>query len=495
MKRIIIFCLIFSLLLACVPTPEEEYVVMKDTEHMIDLVHEKNPEGGENLQPDDTIDNTLIKTDRHYTYSYESPNGLLHITADADVYMPKTGKLPMARVKEGVFTDAFAKAVFDKVFQGKTVYENYYNRERPSTKAELAEMIAAYQEMVDAGRIETEKDMSEQEALEFIEKLKEKYKTAPDKVEMPELIVSDGSMQYCERTDYGFESWYELRAANEGVGSLMIRRPAEETGGFEYWLSYQRGDLEDSIGYTEGGDGREMDFRGRGSYTEHTANAADTDCAFGQTVSPADAVKLCVDFLKDLGVTDVLPRSSIDVFTLDSGEYFCYLIDFVRTVNGTQIAFLPSFQGYDRGDVALPWQYEHLRFFVDGDGINSISWDYPVEVTKIESGDAAVLTYEQAIETFESMGRILYEGKTEACQVPCYIDVEASRIELDLVRIREKDAPGRYGLYVPAWVFYGKTAQNYNEPVPDGALDDRLEIMLLIVNAVDGSIIDLEKGY
>ena len=210
---------------------------------------------------------------------------------------------------------------------------------------------------------------------------------------------------------------------------------------------------------------------------------------------PATAVQLCVDFLKDLGVTDVLPRPEIDAYTLDSGENCYYLIDFVRTVNGTQVAYLPMFQGLEHGDVALPWDYEHLRFLVDRDGIVYIIWESPTEVTKIESSDAAVLTYEQAIETFETMGRIVYEAKTEFYDIPYYIDVEVSRIELDLVRIREQDAPGRYGLYVPAWVFYGKKAGYLKQPVPDGMIDNRMETALLIINAIDGSIIDPEKGY
>ena len=495
MKRFLIPILAALMLLAaCKPTPESEFVVMKDTERLVDTVQAKNPDETPIPTTDETIDNALVKTDRHYTYSYESANGLLHIKADADVYLPKTGKLPMARVKAGVLTDELAKAIFDKVFAGQPAYVDYYNQSIPSTKAQLAKLIADWQELVDTGRTET-KDMSREEALELIERLKEQYKTAPDEATTPELVISDGSMLYRERTDFGTERWYELNAANPDVGMLDVRRPATDNGGFQYYLSYQRGSIEDLIGSGEDEDGRSMDFRDRGSYTAHVVNVLDMDCTFGQVMPPATAVQLCVDFLKDLGVTDVLPRPEIDAYTLDSGENCYYLIDFVRTVNGTQVAYLPMFQGLEHGDVALPWDYEHLRFLVDRDGIVYIIWESPTEVTKIESSDAAVLTYEQAIETFETMGRIVYEAKTEFYDIPYYIDVEVSRIELDLVRIREQDAPGRYGLYVPAWVFYGKKAGYLKQPVPDGMIDNRMEIPLLVINAIDGSIIDLEKGY
>ena len=111
MKRFLIPILAALMLLAaCKPTPESEFVVMKDTERLVDTVQAKNPDETAIPTTDDSIDNALTKTDRHYTYSYASQNGLLHITADADVYLPKTGKLPLARVKAGVLTDAFSAA-------------------------------------------------------------------------------------------------------------------------------------------------------------------------------------------------------------------------------------------------------------------------------------------------------------------------------------------------------------------------------------------------
>lgn len=105
--------------------------------------------------------------------------------------------------------------------------------------------------------------------------MKEEYKTASEEAELPELNVSDGSMRHQERTDFGIERWYELETTDENGGMLMVRRPADDSGGFEYYLQYQRDKIEDSVGSGESEDGRSVDFRDRGSYTEHIISATD----------------------------------------------------------------------------------------------------------------------------------------------------------------------------------------------------------------------------
>lgn len=44
------------------------------------------------------------------------------------------------------------------------------------------------------------------------------------------------------------------------------------------------------------------------------------------------------------------------------------------------------------------------------------------------------------------------------------------------------------------WVFYGKRVKQYNGHV-DISPDSYQDVILFAINAVDGSIIDLEKGY
>jgi hypothetical protein len=64
---------------------------------------------------------------------------------------------------------------------------------------------------------------------------------------------------------------------------------------------------------------------------------------------------------------------------------------------------------------------------------------------------------------------------------------------LHLVRVR--DGGGLTGLYTPAWVFYGKETRiaERSGVVFEGTEDQPW--ILMAINAVDGSIIDLIAGY
>lgn len=63
-----------------------------------------------------------------------------------------------------------------------------------------------------------------------------------------------------------------------------------------------------------------------------------------------------------------------------------------------------------------------------------------------------------------------------------------------MLRIREQNSTEKTGLYVPTWVFYGKRVKQYNEHL-DIAPDSYQDVILFAINAVDGGIIDLAKGY
>jgi hypothetical protein len=82
-----------------------------------------------------------------------------------------------------------------------------------------------------------------------------------------------------------------------------------------------------------------------------------------------------------------------------------------------------------------------------------------------------------------------------------HMDIDS--IQLGLFRIKEQNTEGtRSGLFVPVWAFYGNviaTSEYYEEDggvrfngpydVPQGPY------IVLAVNAIDGSIIDVERGY
>lgn len=493
------------LLSACQPTPDHEFVVQKDTDRLIETVIEKNNTDGDSAKDAAETNNPLVKTDKHYTYDYTSSNERLRIHADADVYMPLNGKVPMARVKGGYFTDDFAKKLFDLVYEGTTAYIRT-NETRRLTKSELAEMIVYYQDLVDTGSTE-DKMMDEEEAIEFINKMKEEYKTAPDEPEEIKPIVSDGTMQFRDITDdapyarFSHIQYYELWTAGER-GEISMYRPADNDPSIQDSLVYWRKPIDDTgipFSYSESSEkGLIIDFSCPFDYV--VCHPDDMNCAYGQKLSPYNAVLSCRAYLDDLGVMDAEPISYIDTYVLYSSDRSSvadcyYFIDFVRTVNGTPVAYLSMIDALDESITELPWTYETMRFIVNSEGVSEWTWTSPVRTEEILSNDAAILSFEQAAAIFETMSTIIYEAKTDKFDSPVYLDLSVSKAVLAPIRIREKNSQGRTGLYVPAWVFYGKKTGEYAEPITREMIEKTPTTVLLVINAVDGSIIDLRTGY
>lgn len=61
---------------------------------------------------------------------------------------------------------------------------------------------------------------------------------------------------------------------------------------------------------------------------------------------------------------------------------------------------------------------------------------------------------------------------------------------MENVRVIEQNADERQGLLVPVWNFYGTRSCQYGDEE-----DTTSKMILLSVNAVDGTIIDISRGY
>lgn len=68
------------------------------------------------------------------------------------------------------------------------------------------------------------------------------------------------------------------------------------------------------------------------------------------------------------------------------------------------------------------------------------------------------------------------------------------RIQLELQRVTEENAI-EYGLVIPVWNFYGEYVSEYEWATFSSNPPYDLPGALLTINAVDGSVIDPQKGY
>lgn len=129
-------------------------------------------------------------------------------------------------------------------------------------------------------------------------------------------------------------------------------------------------------------------------------------------------------------------------------------------------------------EYSVPWQFEYSYIFVDGEGeVREIYWQYPLREESLLNENVSILTLEETKSRIVNQLRFLFATNGEG-------QVEVKRIFLSGLPIKR---PGiSNGLLIPTWV----VEYTYKDDLMDHA-----QPYLLAMNAIDGSIIDLTKGY
>ena len=166
-------------------------------------------------------------------------------------------------------------------------------------------------------------------------------------------------------------------------------------------------------------------------------------------------------------------------------------------VNGIPV-IRPTYES-SSGDEAEPrpsWHYEELNVTLRNTDLYSFSYGGPLVLGNTLVEDANLMSFDAVMERFEQMVRMKYEG---IMADPGWggggirsMEVQVDRIELSLERVAQPDNING-GLLVPVWSFYGSVPCTRAEDSFDYVFDHTMPI--LILNAVDGNLIDPHKGY
>lgn len=449
----------------CQPTPEQPIVMQKDMEQMLEKAQDtQSPAAEQTLAERYGIPERL-------TEEWSGADGKLSIRIDAPITVPEHA-MPIVRVRAEGFSQETATALFHHFMDGKTAM-TYNPGPHVMTKADIEATILLYKQQIADGTIEAQQMMTPEEAEEEIRRLEEEYRTAPAAAD-DEPTVSDGAMllheeSYSSGHTVIKERIYEL-SVTAGEEYLSVRRPAQDNGSLTGSLQYS---ADDDLGRFYNGAPRVA-----------PENAPQSE---RPSLSLEEAGALCGEVFRAMGVSDVqLAQAYV---TGSPGDY-AYILYYVRTVAGVPAALCTeSFAGSESG-VSLPWNYEQIRFLVTDGGIAEMSWDSPTVTGEVVTENARLLSWPEIHEIVETILFTIYEPKTEFEDAGRRIGVTIDDIHLSLLRVRENNAQGRSGLYVPAWVFYG---EEYMDDFPSVIGVDKH--IVLAINAVDGSVIDLAKGY
>ena len=479
MKRICCLLMVLSLLLACQPTPEVEPVAQKDSEALIERVE---------VAEEDVADMAKAPETRHITRELTevSQRTGIDITIDADVVLPETDAIPVARVQNGHQDMSVLENIWEIVGNGSGMLEDF-----PRSYYEgQASMWMEYRE---AGNLDKYSSFEEMDAA-ISELLAEAATKPAEPVFLPESpmdVMQTGEKLHdtydCSEGAVNFYGWSD----QETVYNMWLNATSGGGNGFtrDIEMDYELNDYQNSVNPLN----IYLPAIERGEFRVQLPER-----------SIEDAQAYAEQLLADIGITDfacVVARIAplIPRF-FDEQQDVCpcaYELLFTRQVAGVNVTYNDVTDSggrlyRDTPDYTPSWGYERIQLLVDDAGVLYMAYPPLYEVTEIVTERAEILSLEEAVASFEQMIGYQYAayetGQRELCD-DAYLCID--EIRLGLTRIAEKNAQ-QQGYLVPSWTFFG--SYDLDGFWPDGEGHHGTEA-ILIVNALDGSIIDPDRGF
>ena len=482
----VLLILFSGCLFGCQATPENPILVEKDSERLIEQAGKKD--NGVSLSD-------MLALENNYQFNYMSQNGKLQIHADAFVVLPGAEAMPIFRIVATGFSQEFAKKAFCFLFPDPNNRPNNVTSGKVATKADLEKRLIELKKQLADGTYNSD-EYSEADWQRLIEVTEEMLKDAPETGENIPETVADGTMKLVDNGKY---SYYELAC----MDSATLDRQFSVVS---YDVLPSSLDYDDALGTTSKMrfiKDAEWQYEGQdeltitqGSLSDHTTEKL--------SVGLEDAKMLCERFFSAVEMEDFYEISEITLIKKTDDQYAVKLY-YRQLVDGVP-TFACTRDYYGTQDLyARPWGYEFVSFIVSENGIDAIKWIEPVQVVETVTPDAQLLTLEQVTPIFEKMLITRLEPRLEIYTDPIELDCDVSSVALELVRIKEHNVIGKEGLLVPAWVFYGHLTQRtmytsgtvytYDMIGNVGSSVLGPPAVIMAINAIDGSVIDLEMGY
>ena len=437
MKRIIILCLSLTLLLACVPTPEEEFVVNKG-----------DGSAAAAGETDERVSEVLSTVPSAWTAAFSFREGTVVVTVDAAIDVPQVDRFPIVEVTPAAVDAQIAAGLLNRLVpNGSILIPNQsgqaYTVEDVDRWIEQVRLLLAHTDEMPFASID-ERDAYINTQNAELERLFEMRRTAEEGA----VTTVDN---YALLKRYGAMQCRVLDARGTECADLLWKPQAEETS-----------DKRESVLHID-------------------ALSAACRLADHEIETVEEGRQLADELIDELGISD----RYVCVSVMDGKNWIC----FCYGVQYGGIAASPFTETViDVGSYRVPWPNEMLQIRLNrNDGRASASYVCPSRIVG-ELGNAALLPFSEIQEQFEKDMKASYawmdDGTVSA-------EITVTRVSLGYYRVPMKDAPDRYAL-IPAWTFEGSrtTFEKSDNGVDLFANENDLKNnVLLIISGVDGSLL------
>jgi hypothetical protein len=486
MKRIIIVCLVLALLVACQPTPEQEFVVNKGDDTVEQKLNETagtdaNAQIGVGRQsfPDRWDEEPLVEKDR------------LIVRVHADVHTRADGLYPVYRSRATEITQETIETVAVKFLDKPTAAADALMT-KDDWSRELQHFLddrARYEEWAAAGKPDGWNDVDEYEwTPEEIERetnrYMEKIKNAPD------TLTSQAVNNY-SGLEKGKGQSFKLASGETAwifwsAGSYVIAKGCKINP-----ILYPYDRYQDDLEWKEG------------NYKQWIE----------PSISREQAEATAISELERLGYTGFAVSKASQTTLLDGHG------SPTSVAGGWQLVLRRDYGGYPQlaRDVyaSLDLQYgsddafvtsphieqEQFRLLVSEDGIRYLNYSGPKDISGLISANVELLPFDEIQTRIKNAMTTCFPYErwaTDPNEDPRPVEAEIYELHLSSFTVHAKDSSDYYEMpcwiVVFDWISYVSTPWMTQEYMQEFRSDPG-HGDCLIINAVDGSIVHEDFGY
>ena len=473
-----------SMDIGCQPTPSEDVVPQKDTVAMLEMAKRTEsinvPVGNAEETPPVSLRERYGIPDT-YQYEAELAEGHFILHVDAAVEIPETNTIPIVRIERAQFSPETIKTIFRSLCGDTEMF--YMQESGVYTKSQIADRVQYLMNEIsnEAAYISEHGETSLAEVQAEIQKLQASYADAPDDLED---IPCFGDLKLYRRGE------------KEALGIQALSKDINRRTSF-FANNPENDGSPDSLS-----DDTYISFLNGSPLPERVECFPVSDDTAAEAYLPEQAKADVIAFLDQAGIHDfeidsvLAPQDQAK----ETSEPI-YLVQCVRVVSSVKTAPLASMAfSVDREAYAPIWTYEYIEIWVDPNGIVRMEWFAPIQVKETVVEDAHLLPFEKVMEIYQNMVDIKYASAMNITNpdrlygATLQNEYNIDRITLTLQRIQEPNVWDS-ALLVPVWNFYGTNTRTEVEDYIEDTETRYLFDSMISINAINGSIINIYKGY
>ena len=453
-------CIAISMALlttGCQATPDQDVVANKNDQQT------EQRKSQSVLESQDDIGDVNVAEEEH-AESFKSDSRDVTINVHTDQMETQLVPIVQAEARDISVDDVKRWA---KAFFGTT--EDVYEGTNLMTKSEIQEAILWRQQAINEkddlitkqGYTEEEADEIIQSYQDQIDNLKANYESAPESDESP-------------KTDWTFHpASYYMKMAEDGED--------------EDWSNLDQtdklkviGDCDGKMAYVNASNRSTADYQLHYIEFYWDDEESGVDNSGENSISQEQAIQLTDQKLKELTDGEWQVNS-----IQSSGNQ--WRIQYVPVINHLPCIYTTI--NYTSDDAyASNLDYEKIDFTLTDDQIVAAEWDTPMKVTSTDSKVADLKPFDELYDAFKTYMKVsttpgslgLMEDDTKDTTV------NITKIQQMYCRVKQKNTDNAFE-YVPVYAFIGKTS--------DWGVEDDVESIYCLMNALDGTIINAGLGY